>query len=415
MNTIVGNAKSPKITPAGSTLVTQFHFTLARIRALPSPPKGQRAYYRDAQVRGLLVDVTPAGTKTFYSYRKWKGRARRWSIGRCEDLSIEQARNAAEKNNTLLALGIDPAEEKRKLRGEQSLQQLFDCYLELHSKPHKKTWARDSSMFNLYFGKWKSRTISAIQKTDVIALRNRIGQDRGTYSANRAIELLCSIYNWARAETGWSGENPASGIEPFPERKRERFMNEVELRAFFKSLEAEPDDTIRDFFYVCLCTGARRANVQAMAWSEINLESDSWSIPYEKSKNAECMTIALSPAVVRILKRRQASAKPECEWVFPGVGATGHLVEPKKAWRRICTRAKLKDLRIHDIRRTHGSWQAITGASLPIIGKSLGHKSAAATQVYARLDLNPVRVSVNRAVDAMLLAGGVAGLLDGGQ
>jgi hypothetical protein len=49
----------------------------------------------------------------------------------------------------------------------------------------------------------------------------------------------------------------------------------------------------------------------------------------------------------------------------------------------------------------------MTGASLPIIGKSLGHKSQAATQVYARLDWDPVRLSVNRATQAMLEAGGI--------
>ena len=74
--------------------------------------------------------------------------------------------------------------------------------------------------------------------------------------------------------------------------------------------------------------------------------------------------------------------------------------------------AGFRDLRLHDLRRTLGSWQAATGASLPIIGKSLGHKSLAATQIYARLNLDPVRASINKATDAMLTAGGVAGLLE---
>jgi integrase len=64
-------------------------------------------------------------------------------------------------------------------------------------------------------------------------------------------------------------------------------------------------------------------------------------------------------------------------------------------------------LRIHDLRRSLGSWQAITGASLPIIGKSLGHKSPDATMIYARLSLDPVRQSVNTATAAMMEAGGM--------
>ena len=93
------------------------------------------------------------------------------------------------------------------------------------------------------------------------------------------------------------------------------------------------------------------------------------------------------------------------EWVFPGYGKSGHLTEPNAAWGRICKRAKLKDLHIHDLRRTLGSWQAAGGASLTVIGKSLGQKSLQATAIYARLDLDPVKASVDAATAAMLAAG----------
>ena len=71
-------------------------------------------------------------------------------------------------------------------------------------------------------------------------------------------------------------------------------------------------------------------------------------------------------------------------------------------------RAKLADVRIHDLRRTLGSWQAKQGASLAIIGKSLNHKNQNTTAIYARLDLDPIRESVNAANDAMLMAGDTA-------
>ena len=67
----------------------------------------------------------------------------------------------------------------------------------------------------------------------------------------------------------------------------------------------------------------------------------------------------------------------------------------------------ITDLRIHDLRRTLGSWQAKTGASLTIIGKRLNHKPHQATAIYARLDLDPVRQSVNTATAAMLEAAGL--------
>ena len=100
--------------------------------------------------------------------------------------------------------------------------------------------------------------------------------------------------------------------------------------------------------------------------------------------------------------------------MFPGPGASGHMVEPKNAVIRVMKRAAIpygrndpNGVTLHDLRRTLGSWQAKTGASLAIIGKSLNHKSQQATAIYARLDLDPVRASVNTATAAMMEAGGM--------
>lgn len=140
------------------------------------------------------------------------------------------------------------------------------------------------------------------------------------------------------------------------------------------------------------------------------------------------------------------------EWTT-GLGVSGHLEEPKKGWQRIFDRDELRQLahliaeaggefqstrdaagnelenlqirleharsvaaklkidtsgvRIPDLRRTLGSWQAKIGASLAIIGKSLNHKNTATTAIYARLDLDPVRASMERATAAMLTAAGL--------
>ena len=82
--------------------------------------------------------------------------------------------------------------------------------------------------------------------------------------------------------------------------------------------------------------------------------------------------------------------------------ASGHFEDPKRPWQSLLRAANITDMRIHDLRRTMGSWQAISGASLPIIGKSLGHKSTSATQVYSRLTVDPIRDSMQTATDKML-------------
>ena len=79
-----------------------------------------------------------------------------------------------------------------------------------------------------------------------------------------------------------------------------------------------------------------------------------------------------------------------------------HVTEPKTVWKNILARAGIEGLRIHDLRRTHGSWQAAGGASLHIIGKTLGHRNHSTTKIYSQLDLDPVRASMTAAVSAML-------------
>ena len=403
-----------KFATKGSTAVARrFHFTKKRIDSLPTPKNGQRAYYYDDGVRGLAVAVSPLGKTNFVLYRKVAGRPERVTIGPYPDLSIEQARGQASQMNSVIAQGGNPAAERRSVRAEMTLQELLDTFLTLYAKERTRSWKDYESMFNLHLHGWRLRRLSSIRKADVVALHSHIGRTRGQYTANRVIELLSAMFNRARNDWGYEGENPAAGVRSFKERKRARFLDGNELPAFFKALADESNETIRDYILVSLLTGARRGNVESMQWAELDWSRSEWRIPPEKAKGDEPISVALTPVVVEILARRKASSLSD--WVFPGKGKTGHLVEPKTAWRRILERAALSDLRLHDLRRTLGSWQAATGASLPIIGKSLGHSSLQATQIYARLDLDPVRAAVNKAVDAMMLAGGVRGLLGGGQ
>jgi integrase len=185
-------------------------------------------------------------------------------------------------------------------------------------------------------------------------------------------------------------------------------MQGDELPRFFQALAEEANDTMRDYFLLSLLTGARRANVLSMHWADVNLERAEWRL--KTTKNEVPQTVTLSPQAVEVLRNRLPAIPTG--FVFPGKGQSGHLVEPKKGWERILARAGLADLRIHDLRRTLGSWQAKQGASLAIIGKSLNHKNQNTTAIYARLDLDPVRDSVNTATAAMLAAAGLKGGAD---
>lgn len=374
----------------------RFPFTTTRLERFQCP--SGRVWLTDAKCPDLRLQVTAAGAKSFYVYRKLHGEPIRYRLGSFSELGIDAARKMAREKVGVMVKGIDPREAKRAARDGVTFAELATSYIDLHAKPRKKSWQEDQRQLDTYLKPWYSRALQSIRREHVAALHAKLGKDHGHYVANRALALLSSIFEFAGRERGWNGGNPCKGVRRFKEEKRTRFLQPNELPAFFKAVEAEPSQGIRDYIYVSLFTGARRSNVLAMRWADIDLDAAVWTIP--DTKSGKPVTLPLVPEVVAILKSRPRVS----EYVFPGRHGHGHLKDPMRAWRSILQRAGLTNLRLHDLRRTFGSWQAAAGVSLPIIGKSLGHTSLAATEVYSRLHLDPVRVAVTAATTAIIEA-----------
>lgn len=191
----------------------------------------------------------------------------------------------------------------------------------------------------------------------------------------------------------------ANGIKKFKEKSRDRFIQADELPRFFKAVSEEQNETARDYILISLLTGTRQGNVLAMRWKQINFDRATWTIP--ETKTGDSHTVPLVTEAIKILQERRVDLNP---WVFPSNSKSGHLEDPKKSWNRILERADIKDLRIHDLRRSLGSWQAATGANLSIIGKALAHKNISTTAIYARLNIDPVRDAMDKATQAMFEA-----------
>lgn len=432
-------------------MATAFNFTKTELLKLPVPDKGMTTY-KDTKEKGLSLYVTSKGARTFFIRKRINGRDERIILGSFPDVTVEQARKKALSAKAKVADGKHPHLEKRRLREETTFGELFHEYLERYSKRNKRSWKYDEREVNKFLSHWFKRKISTITQHEVRELQEKLYKENGMYQANRILERIRAIYNKA-IEWGWEGSNPAKGIKKFKEKSRDRFIQPNELPLLFQALEIEENKTAKDYILMSLMTGARKANVLGMRWDQISWERHEWRIP--ETKNGEPVTIPLIQQAMELLEqRRRKTNKP---WVFPSATGQDHYKDPKKAWDRIRQRATialwqqtpehvkliedvekvlqkndnygytvlklfkaileeakkrkidlpvgLTDIRLHDIRRTVGSYQAITGASLPIIGKSLGHKSQQATQIYSRLHLDPVRAAMETASEAMFKFG----------
>jgi integrase len=380
---------------------TRLAFTRPRLLAIPPPPTG-RTYHYDTQQKSLTACVTAAGCRTFYVYRKINGHPTRIRLGKVDEITVDDARSLCREIVGQMASGHDPMAVRRARRREGTFGSLFEHWLETYAKPRTRTWKESERVVNTLLPSLLNRRLGSITRSEIAALHARLGRDHGRYAANRALSLVKGMFNRASG-IGYDGPNPAKGIEKFPEQKRDRFLHADELPRFFQALAEEPDATVRDFLLVCLLCGARRGNVQTMAWADVDFDRRVWRIP--TTKTGQPVTVPLSPPLVKLLQDRRINANGS-PYVFPGKLAPT-VTNVGKVWAVIRTRAGLPDLRIHDLRRSLGSWQAMTGASLPIIGKSLGHLDSGTTEIYARLQLDPVRESVDKATVAMLTAGGL--------
>lgn len=443
-------------------MANRFRFTKTSLEKLPTPAGTSRATYYDQDIGKLALRVTAAGTKSFYIVKRVAGEMVWYKLGTFPEMTVEQARKAAEVALGSFANEDNPAVVRRLVKGIPTLNEFFIEYGERHGVK-KLAWESDQQRFRDYLkAPLGARKLSLITREMISRILSDLDmQGKAGATVNNVRALASGILGKA-IEWGYIKDNPVRGIKTRKAVKRDRFMSAHELPRFFTSVAEEPNPIVRDYFLIALLTGARRANALAMRWSEIDFSECIWRIPL--TKNGDPQNVTLSPeamALLEQLKQLEQQATQKSQYVFPGTGATGHLVEPKKGWKRIfdrdeitqldllitsaggtllqdtaaseddeskvdslestLTRARtlavdlgididnvrIPDLRIHDLRRTLGSWQAKTGASLAIIGKSLNHKNQSTTAIYARLDLDPVRAAVNTATTAMMEAGGL--------
>lgn len=407
----------------------RLNFTKEALLRLPIPAAGQRVTYHDTKKRGLQLRITSTGVRTFSLYRWIKGayKPERFTFGTFpDDWSVENARDKVDEIAGLIARGENPADALREKRSEMTLGELFEEYYSRHLEPNSKCpedyrllWERELGQLPDRPRKkhgcerhkprgsvnWQNRKLSSITPDEVSRMMRSIGA-RSKSAANQAYGVLSAMYNKAKVWKFYRGQHPCEGIPKYRLKTRDRFLRQDEMKRFFEAIAADTNETGRDYILLAIMTGARRTNVLSMRWQDVDLISGTWHLP--DTKNGEPQHIPLMPMAVAILKnRKQRNQAIGSEYVFPGRGGKGHQKEVVRAWKRIMAVSQIPNLRKHDLRRTLGSWQASTGSSLVVIGKTLNHKDPSSTRIYARLDIDPVRDSIATATNAMFFAAGL--------
>ena len=183
---------------------------------------------------------------------------------------------------------------------------------------------------------------------------------------------------------GWRDDNPARGIEKYPEEKRDRWLDEDELGRLWEVLDRYPMRPTATALKLLLLTGARKSEVMHAQWEHFDLKAGIWTKPSHMTKQKKTEHLPLSEEALFLLKELKACNHPS-PYLFPGKIEGKPIQETKTFWRSALKKAGLENVRIHDLRHTHASHLVSSGLSLSIVGKLLGHTQAATTQRYAHL------------------------------
>lgn len=373
----------------------------------------------DTDLQGFGLRIYPSGRKAFIISYRAQGRKRMMVIGGFGTFTVDQARDRAGKKLRMVRDGKDPMEEDRKAAQGKTFGELKEKYIEEHAKVHKKSWQKDERQLKAEIPKsWDSRLAVSITRGEISTIHAKLGL-KHPYGANRLLEVLRKMFNLARI---WefpgfddaSKPNPATDITRFPEYQRKRFVEKHELRPLAKAIDQEPNIFVRAAIWLYILTGVRRSELLTATWEQVEWKTRQLRLP--ETKSGEEQFVALSGPAIGVLQ-----AIPRMEgnpYILPGSKKGGHLVNIGHFWRRIRKDAGIEDVRLHDLRRTVGSWMSQSNVDLNKIKDALRHADIATTLIYARLGEDPARDAMEDHGRNILEAAGDHGplkVLEGGK
>jgi integrase len=299
----------------------------------------------------------------------------------------------------------------------------------------------------------KNRKVVAVTRQDLARVHGLL--DDTPTQANRLLALFSKLFELA-IRWGFVPEdhpNPARRIDRNKEVKRDRWIRPEELVLVAAGIDALDNVYARAALWLYLLTGARKSEWLTAKWADLDRERRELRIALDKAGRTRYLSLPPEAmAIVDALPRQKGNpyilcgavkgahlvnvTKPfyhvldhaEALALIDALEAGAHATaEEAQGWRQrprrhlatLRQRAKdvglpdglgrlRGDLRLHDARRTVGSWLAQSGSSLHLVGRVLGHTVPATTAIYSRFAEDHVKAALDAHAKRLL---GVAGKL----
>jgi len=195
---------------------------------------------------------------------------------------------------------------------------------------------------------------------------------------SRELEVLRHALNLAVREWEWLDRSPFERV------RIERVNNKIErwltLEEEEKLLNASLP-WLREIIIFALNTGMRQDEILSLKWSEIDLPRRAATLLF--TKNKEKRTVPLNQTVMALLSAK-GRVRSISGYVFTSQAET--KIDARnllRAFYAARTKAKLEDVRFHDLRHTFATRLVQSGVDLYVVKELLGHKTITMTMRYA--------------------------------
>lgn len=374
-------------------------------------PEAKPYLIRDTLQSGGYVEVAPSGTMSYRLIYRIAGTKKKVVLGRFapEPAAIAAMRKRAKEYQLMIADGIDPAKAKQQAKVElkaslakkkddhDKVELVVDDFIKLYVLPNNRNHKETVRILNKEIvGRWGSRRLSEISSVEVREAFREIAK-RAPVGANRIFSHFRKLCNWA-IENEIIATSPCERVKPVTSEKgraRERVLSDMELAIVYRAAStlSFPYGAITRLL---ILTGARRGEISALRWEEIDTTNAVIRLPAQRMKANVAHIIPMSDIVVETLSTapRFDRKEGEVDFVFsqgttPPSGFSKWKAGLDRAVRDIAEKegATVAPFTLHDLRRTAASTMAALGVAPHIIEKVLAHTSgtfAGVAGVYNR-------------------------------
>ncbi|MBN1491209.1 MAG: tyrosine-type recombinase/integrase [Phycisphaerae bacterium] len=314
-----------------------------------------------------VTDRVNAAGKTIYSVRWWSPEANRW---RSKTIGTNEKR--ANHEAALIEKGIEAG---------------------THCDLRSITWAAFTKEHLARLASDANRTQSRIVLEELGAETGGIEPKRITFgmvesylhsckargnaasTVGKKAKILKAAFN-AAIRRGYLARNPAVGLRlERANRPVVRVATAVEEAAILNAAQDLYGEPWKIFLTTALATGGRRGELLSLLWANVDL--DGQAVVFVETKGRRDRRIPISASLASDLRRLQAQTLKDGG---PFVAMSVDTV--KRRWRRTLAKAKVKKMRLHDLRKTFCTRLLVTGTPITVVQKMAGHANIATTAAF---------------------------------